>query len=319
MPNVPRKAPQFRDFSEAGIERLIAGLDSVSEGELGISLLVACGQPAVLPLRRFLLYGQPQSVYVGRQRAVRTLGQLGAVAALIEYLTAEKRISDPILRYSEEAVENSAARELQAWKTEEVFCALLRVINRRPLRGAVEAIGSFGRPEAVPALIRHLEDDVARSAAEEALRLLRAVAVGELIATVRSPEPSATRELPGSLRRRQSALKVLSAGQLCKAEWEQLRFLIWERDALLSVRAAGMALAAGERIDSAPAIRILLGQLMASDWDVAGEAERILFENYGSTRSAIEAAIHARRSARDVESRKLLARLRAIRQRGETP
>ena len=212
MPGVHKEATELRKFSETEIERLIAGLDSISEGELGISLLVACGEQAVLPLRRFLLCGAPKSVYVGRQRAVRALGQLGAVAALIEYLTAEKRISDPILRYSEEAVENSAARELQAWKTEEVFSALLQVINRRPLRGAVEAIGSFGRPEAVPALIRHLEDDVARSAAEEALRLLRAVAVGELIATVRSPEPSATRELPGSLRRRQSALKVLSAG-----------------------------------------------------------------------------------------------------------
>jgi HEAT repeat protein len=243
---------------------------------------------------------------------------LGAVSVLIEYLTAEKMISDPILRYSEEAVENSAARELQPWKTEEVFSALLQVIDRRPLRGAVEVIGTFGRQEAVPALIRHLEDDVARSAAEEALGLLRGAAVGELIATVRSPEPSAVHELHGSLRRRQSALKVLSEGVLSKAEWDQLHFLIFERDPLLSVRAAGMALAGCDRVDSARAIRILLGQLMASDWDVIGEAEQILVENYERTCSAIKSEIQSLLKARNLESRKLLARLRAIAQRGES-
>jgi HEAT repeat protein len=318
MSAVHKEASEFRILSAAEIERLIAGLDSVTEGELGVSLLVACGEQAVPPLRCYLLYGPPKSVYVGRQRAVRVLGQLGAVSVLIEYLTAEKKISDPILRYSEEAVENGAARELQPWKTEEVFNALLQVVDRRPLRGAVEVIGSFGRQEAVPALIRHLEDDVARSAAEEALGLLRGAAVGELIATVRWPEPSAVHELPGSLRRRQSALKVLSAGALSKADWEQLRFLVYDTDPLLSVRAAGMALARGDRIDSAWAIRILLGQLMASDWDVIGEAEQTLLENYERTRSAIESEIQSRRNARDLESRKLLARLRALAQHGES-
>ena len=174
-----KEASVFRSPSETEIERLIAGLDSVSEGELGVSLLVARGEQAVPPLRHFLLCGSPKSVYVGRQRAVKALGQLGAVSALIEYLTAEKRIPDPILRYSEEAVENTAARELKQWKTDEVFSALLEVINRRPLQGAVEAIGTFGRKEAVPALIQHLEDDIARPAAEEALRLLRGLAIDD--------------------------------------------------------------------------------------------------------------------------------------------
>jgi hypothetical protein len=79
-----------------------------------------------------------------------------------------------------------------------------------------------------------------------------------------------------------------------------------------------MALARGDRIDSAWAIRILLGQLMASDWDVIGEAEQTLLENYERTRSAIESEIQSRRNARDLESRKLLARLRALAQHGES-
>ena len=136
-------APEVRDLSEFEIERLIAGLDSVSEGELGVSLLVSCGEHAVPPLRRFLLFGPPKSVYVGRQRAVRALGELGAVSVLIEYLTAEKRISDPMLRYSEEAVENSAAHELQHGRRKRSSTLCCRSSSRRPLRGAVEAIGTY--------------------------------------------------------------------------------------------------------------------------------------------------------------------------------
>ncbi len=317
MAALHKEALEARNLSESEIERLIAGLDSVSEGELGVSLLVVCGERAIPPLRRFLLFGSPKSVYVGRQRAVQALGQLGAVSVLIEYLTAEKWVSDPVLRYSEEAVENSAARELQRWKTEVVFEALLEVVSLRPLRGAVEAIGTFGRREAVPALIRHLEDDVARPAAEEALRQLRSMAIGNLIATVRSPEPSADHELPGSLLRRQSALKVLSAGALSIAEWERLRFLLYDRDPLLAVRAAGIALAVGDRLDTAPPIRILLNQLMAKDWSVAAEAEQCLLENYYHTCSAIESEIEKRMDACDLESMKLLPRLRAIARRGE--
>jgi len=315
--SVGQEASEFRTLSEMEIERLIAGLDSISEGELGISLLVACGERAIPPLRRFLLSGPPRSVFVGRQRAVKALIELNAVSALIEYLTEEKHISDPVLRYSEEAVENSAARELGRWKTDQVFHVLLEIVSLRALRGAIEAIGTFGRAEAVPAIIRHLEDDVARPAAEEALRRLRCVAVEELIATVRSPEPSAVRELPSSLLRRRSALKVLSAGRLSRADWDRLRFLIYDRDPFLSTRAAGIALTVGDPVDKSPAIRILVEQLIANDWSVAAEAEQNLLENFATTCSAIEAELKARRSARDLDSLRLKARLHSIAQRGE--
>lgn len=309
--------PNPQIFSESEIELLIAGLDSVTEGELGVSMLVACGERAVPSLRSFLLWGSPKSVYNGRQRAVKALCELGAASVLIEFLTAQKHIADPALRYSEEAVENTAARALEKWKTEEVFTALLQVIERRPLRGAVEAIGSFGRKEAVPALIRHLGDDVARPAAEEALMRLRGVAIDELIAAARSPEPSPEHELPGSLLRRQSALKVLSAGALSIPQWERLRILMYESDPLLSIRAAGIALAVGYRADTAIAIQILLDGLNARGWIVIVEAEELLLENYYSTCSAVEAEIELRLRTPDLRSRKLLPLLRAIVRHGE--
>jgi HEAT repeat protein len=312
-----KEASESRNLPEPEIERFIAGLDSISDGELGVSLLVAYGEQVVPPLRRFLLWGRPKSVYVGRQRAVQVLGQLGAVSALIEYLLAEKQIPDPVLRYSEEAVENSAARELRLWQTEEVFDALLLVIRQRPLRGAVEAIGAFGRKEAVPALIECLEDDIARPSAEEALKLLRGMAIEDLITALRSPEPSAAHELPGSLLRRQSALRVLSAGALSLSQWERLRFLLYDRDPLLSVRAAGIALSVGQQFDTAFAVRALMDQLMASEWSVVAETEQVLVENYDRTCNAVASEIRNRRNVGTPESRKVLARLQAIVRKGE--
>ena len=101
------------------------------------------------------------------------------------------------------------------------------------------------------------------------------------------------------------------------AQWERLRFLMHDRDPLLLVRAAGIVLAIGYRFDTARAIRILVDQLMNSDWGVVAEAEQSLLENYDHACSAIEAEIKFLLNARDLESRKLLARLRSIARRGE--
>lgn len=317
MPSVYRGPKESLNLSEDGIERIIASLESVSEGELGVAMLVACGERAIPSLRRFLLEGPPKSVYVGRQRAVRALSELGAFPVLSEYLMAEKHVADPALRYAEEAVENTAASAIEKWKTEEAFGVLLKVIEKRPLRGAVEAIGSYGRKEAVPYLIRHLEDDVARPSAEKALTQLRSLAVGELVDAVRSPEPSGSSELPGSLRRRQSALAVLAAGKVPAAQWERLCFLLYEADEVLSTRAAGMALALSGVRERQFGIRILVSRLASGNWTVVAEAEQILLENYGQTCAAIETEMQVLADAGDAQSRKLLAILRSIARRGE--
>jgi len=306
-----------QSLSAEQVERLIVGLDSLVEGALGVSLLIACGEDAIPPLRRFLLFGSPRSIYVGRQRAVKALSGLNAASVLMEYLLLEKQIHDPIVRYSEEAVESTAARELAKWKTEEVFKALLTILKRKPLPGAVEAIGVFQRKEAVPGLIRCLEDDVARPLAEGALLALRELAKVELIATTRLPEPWASRELASSLLRRRSALRILVSGRVTAAEWEQLRFLMFDRDPTLSLRAAGLALAMAAQPDISLATRITIDRLCAKDWFVVAEAEQILLENFDLTCSAVETEITRQGQLHDVGSKKVVAILKAIARCGE--
>ena len=62
MESDPRRS--FERLSDDGIRELIESLSSLHEGELGVSMLVACGERAVPHLRDFLLHGRPSSVFV---------------------------------------------------------------------------------------------------------------------------------------------------------------------------------------------------------------------------------------------------------------
>jgi hypothetical protein len=58
MSAVNEKTAEFRNLSETEIERVIAGLGSISKGELGTRVLFSCVERDVPPLRRFPLPGQ---------------------------------------------------------------------------------------------------------------------------------------------------------------------------------------------------------------------------------------------------------------------
>ncbi len=310
-------SPGFQELPDREIERMVEGLDSLLEGDLGVATLVACGERAIPALRRFLLHGKPSTVFAGRQRAVKALSELGAFLVLLEYFTAPKSIEDPALRYSEEAIENTAARELAKWRTDEVFAALLQILRHRALPGAIEAIASFERCESIPLLISALEDDVGRPAAKDALQRLRPLAISSLIETVRSPEPSASHESPSSLLRRRSALQILREGPLTVADWEPLRFLLYESDPAMAVLASCTALQLGVEPDQRQAIVIAIDALGSRDWTVVAEAEEALVQNLRIARAAIEREIWKCLSSSDPVHREKLRLLYAIVRKGQ--
>jgi HEAT repeat protein len=123
------------------IRRAIEELNSLLDGERAVSKLIALGEAAKPALREFLLKGKPRGIYQPRRWAVEALAGLGAKDALLEYLRMSKRIADPVVRMGEEAVENEAARQLGAWRTGEVFEALLDVARERRRAGVLEALG----------------------------------------------------------------------------------------------------------------------------------------------------------------------------------
>jgi len=304
---------RFQDLSVAEVWQLVQSLDSLHEGELGISMLVACGERAVPALRSFLLYGRPSGIFTPRQRAVRALAELGAKDTLLEYLRAELPSPDPVVAHGEEAVKNTAARSLANWKTDDVFYALLNVLERHRLTGVIEALGEFGRAEAVPVLVLTLEDDFCRSFAEDALLKIGVPARPALIDAARTPDPSGSNESSSSRRRRKSALRLLEDIQLTVDDWPLLAALLYDRDAEIAARTAIVALKFSNGEEQTIAIRRLIAALSTGDWLLQGEIESCLDEHFDVAHSLICAEIDRRRvrefraQSLDTVSRLLLA------------
>lgn len=235
-----RALDSFRNTAGSlSLSKLITGLHSLIEGPAYLGQLIAYGPGAIPALSGLLLRGKPSSVYQPRQLVVEALGALGAFDVLLSYLQHPLDIPSTIVRHAEEAVQNTAARELAACRNEEVYTVLLDCLRTHSLPGVVETIGSFHRPETASYLIDCLEDDVCRSAAVEALGGF-GDSIRELLvesASIRNP-PLPDFESPSSIRRRRCCARLLERLQVTEQEVNRLRPLLCENDADLVVAVA---------------------------------------------------------------------------------
>ncbi len=281
------------------IQRLIGALESLVDGDLAVELLAACGPPAIPYLREFLLHGRVRSIPQPRMRAVEALARLGAKAVLLEYLTAERTIQDPQIRLSEEAVENTAARKLSAWRDEEVFETLRGVCRRHLLPGAVESLAKYARPEAMPCFDRALADDFCRVAAEEGFRKLGLRARPALVFSAITPLPDGEQETPSSLRRRRSALALVAEIGIDQENWLELRVLLSDPDPdpEIAVRMAQFAGGAEIHEERRVAAARLISALPQLPWYLWEDAERALRALAAESASLITGEIARRSSA----------------------
>jgi hypothetical protein len=313
MPSPDFNSLRFCDLPDEEILRLVESLNSLHEGELGVPMLVACGERAVGFLRQLLLYGKPSSLPQPRERAVRALAELGAKDVLLEYLGQQRPISDPAIALGEEAVQNTAARLLRAWRTEDVFQQLLQFVEHKPIAGVIETLGEFARPEPVPYFIAALGDDVCRRPSEDALCKIGRDAITALIEAARTPEPSGNFESPSSLRRRQSVLRVLADLSPATDEWPYLKALLYDSDAEIALTVAGI----GMRLAPDSAVPALFARILRAlpqaNWLVQSEIEEVLVEHWLRIRALLECELSRRlrqprrAGAQDLELRFLQA------------
>ncbi|HUI74053.1 MAG TPA: hypothetical protein VLX32_03870 [Candidatus Acidoferrum sp.] len=280
--------------SDDEIRSFVGDLESLRSGDLTVSLLVGCGPRAIAPLRDYLLNGQPRSIFQPRQRAVEALAELGAKEVLVEYLSRKRIIPDFEIRFGEEAVENTAARALVQWPTDDVYALLCGLAEERMLAGVIETLGKFERLESANIFVRALGDDVCRPAAEEALRRI-AERVKPVLLRAAQPPDAEQPEKPSERLRRRSVVRILSDLRLTSADWDALRPLLHDRERELAVLAAEIAVDSAPGSEKVAATRLLIQALERASWFSQLHIEDCLRRNYSAVREVIAAAITDRR------------------------
>jgi hypothetical protein len=283
-----QSAPTQRSVSQSpAVEEAIAALRSFQHGDRGILDVIRCGAQAVPFLRTMLFEQERSGLFQTRCRVVQALAALDAYDVLIEFLEANRTITDPVERVGEDAVINAAALSLANVREQRVFELLLRLAQRSALTGVIGAVGAFGRIEAVPVLIDALEEDASRHTAEAALWKLGKKAYPALSCTVDMKLPSEGRESESSARRRRSALKLLAKMDQSRAAWRRLRHLTRDDDAPLAACACEIGLTRGSTSDRTDAVRRLIELLPQKDWVLREEIEASLTIHLASAREVI--------------------------------
>jgi hypothetical protein len=251
-------------------------LASLADGDRGILEIVRIGRPAVPRLRTMLFQREPSGLFQPRCRVVEALAALHARAVLVEFLHADRHIPDPVERAGEEAVINAAARAVQDSMDEVLFHRLLLLAQTQKLAGPIEAIGQTRRSEAVSCLIAALGDDLARAAAEEALRQFGAAAATALI-KAGIGDPVSVSDDESSRRRRRAAMRLLNEIDPPPATTENLRDQ-WRSDPDIEVALLGcrMALKQGGTTECENAVQQLIQMLGGVDWRTRREIEDLL-------------------------------------------
>jgi HEAT repeat protein len=302
------------------VERAIARLKSLQDGDAGILDAIGCGKIAVPALARILFERERSGLYQTRCRAVEALASLGASDLLIEFLETDRVVTDPVERMGEDAVINAVARALPNVHDPRVFGLLLRLARHPHLTGVVSALGISGRAEAIPALIAALEDDASRPIAEAGLRRFARRAKSALLNAATMQLPTAERENPSSIRRRRSALGLLGEIGITRQAWAIIRPFVDDPDAKTTTLACEICLKFGPAVERSKAVRRLIKLLVHDDWLRRDDSERVLLSQFAVTRDPMAAYLRERAATNEntAQRRQIEIALRHIMARAQS-
>jgi hypothetical protein len=258
------------------IDVSIKKLESIFESDHGVVELIAMGDRAVPELRQVLLGGKPSTVYQPRMAAFDALGQIGAKDVLLEFLRTTTQTADPAVRFAEEAVRSTAARELIRWPGKDVEAALIDIMRQKPLPGACDAVGQLRLNSAAPYLVEALADDVNRPRAMNALRQMLPAARPLLIAAALLwLTRDRSEENPALHRTALAAARLLSESDVSADEATKLGPLMHSEDPEMAACVAQILLKHQPR-DTGVVAHILIGALPRAPWFVRDEIRDLL-------------------------------------------
>jgi len=224
-------------LSSSQIARLVRALESLTDGELAVDLLIAAGERSILSLEEFLLGGKARTIAVPRCRAARALGGLAARETLLSYFAKVDLPADPVVLFAEDAVRSAVAHELLRWREDDVFYALLKAARQRATVGLVESLGEFCRSDAIPVLFEILEDDLCRDAAFVALCKIPEDSRHYAILSLREGAGAGLVGAACSRRRRATAALFRKLG-ISRGDWQDVAQLLEDEDPTVIICAA---------------------------------------------------------------------------------
>lgn len=191
---------------------LVAGLDNLQWNLQVQAEILILGERAVPALVDFL-NGPPSQFPDGRVLAAEALGRIGgedAFQGLLQALDLQRFEGlSPVLRLSEETVQDAIARQLVRFHDRRAIPRLLEALRRRHLLGAAEALVQLNEPDALPWLIEGLEDAFKRERLAQAILEFGPSAIPYLKRTLADRRMREGEELLPSIERRAAALKLL--------------------------------------------------------------------------------------------------------------
>jgi hypothetical protein len=275
------------EFIPDDIHRAINKINSLRDGDIGVIEAVSCGRRAIPALRSLLFAREPSGIYQPRCWAAHALSMLGAFDVLFEFLQAPHGASDPVERAGDEAVINAVARYLSTLREEPVFQLLLDLTRHKYYSGVIAALATFQREEAIPYLVRALGEDDCRLLAEPALVNFGTAALPALLGATRLRVPPSGKESETSIRKRQSALRlVLEIGVPLKA-WSYLRGLVLDPEPRIAVLASELCLMIAPEEEWPRAVRRLVRLLAGADWRLESDIEDCLIRRYSAAKLTI--------------------------------
>ncbi|MCP9463497.1 MAG: HEAT repeat domain-containing protein [Nitrospira sp.] len=256
-------------LGEQAIDDLVRGLDNLRWNlEVQIQIF-ALGAHAVPALVRFLQ--QPPGQFPdGRVLAAEALGRVGGEAAFQGLLCAlnpaRLRDLEPVVRLSEEAVQDAVARELGRMGDRRAVPFLIDSLRTSRLIGAAEALVRFHEATAIPWLIEGLDDAFKRDRFALAIQEMGRAAVPFLVETLARRCLRDGQELLPSLERRAKALEIL-AGFNAREAMTAMRTALEDPSSIVRTEAALAYVAVAEsRDDVLEAVPALLAGLTHPDF-----------------------------------------------------
>ncbi len=264
------------EYHNDASQRAIGKLESFHDGDIAVLEVVACGDRAIPALRTLLFDREPSGLFQVRVRVVEALEKLGAHQVLVEFLCTPRNVTDPVECLGEDAVINAAARALVYHSDQRVFELLLRLANRPCLAGVIFALGTSGRPEAIPLLVEALSEDGSRNTAEAALKRIGAAARPALIEVVSRRNDAHEHVSESQLRQRRSALRLLAELGVSRKAWQAVRHLMHDDDGRIAILACKICLATGAASEKRDAVLRLFRLFANANWTSRDEIERNL-------------------------------------------